>query len=47
MPTWHPPAPANPEFDVGLRILNSLTRNKDKFITMDGGRTVRWYMYVY
>jgi len=44
MPKWHPPAPASVEYDVGLRVMNSLTRNKDKFIAMDGGRTVRWYM---
>ena len=28
----------------GLKILNSLTGNKDEFITQNGGRTVTWYM---
>jgi len=28
----------------GLKVLNSLTGNKDEFITQSGGRTVTWYM---
>ena len=44
MPHWHKPTPENIQYDSGLHVMNSLTRNKDKFVTMDGDRKVRWYM---
>jgi len=44
MPVWRKPEPKENSYDVGLYIMNSLTRKKDKFITMDGDRKVRWYM---
>ncbi len=31
-------------FRSGLKVANSLTGNKDEFVTQDGGRTVTWYM---
>jgi hypothetical protein len=46
LPPWEKPSPLTITHDVGLNIMNSLTRSKDKFITMDGGKQIRWYMYV-
>lgn len=46
LPPWEVPEPGAVTHDMGLYIMNSLTRNKDKFITMDGSKQVRWYMYV-
>lgn len=45
-PHWHRPSPLLVTHDTGLMVMNSLTRQKEKFVTMDGGRTVKWYMYV-
>lgn len=44
LPPWEKPSPLEITHDVGLHIMNSLTRSKDKFITMDGGKQIRWYM---
>ena len=44
LPPWEKPSPSAITHDVGLNIMNSLTRSKDKFITMDGGKQIRWYM---
>ena len=44
LPPWQLPKPDKVTYDVGLEIVNSLTRKKEKFITMDGGKHVRWYM---
>jgi hypothetical protein len=43
---WYKPAPAAVTHSTGLKILNSLTREKEDFITMDGSNRVTWYMYV-
>jgi len=44
MAPWHAPNPDSVSHDVGLRIMNSLTREKNRFVTMGGGREVYWYM---
>lgn len=33
-----------PVYKTGLKVINSLTGNKDEFITMDGSRRIKWYM---
>jgi cysteinyl-tRNA synthetase len=33
-----------PVYRTGLKVFNSLTNQKEEFITKDGGRTVNWYM---
>jgi len=46
-PKWEKPCGGKPEkitHDVGLMMMNSLTRRKEKFVTIDGGREVKWYM---
>ncbi len=43
-PHWHTPSPLLVTHDTGLMVMNSLTRKKDKFVAMDGGRNVKWYM---
>lgn len=43
-PHWHQPTPSKVSHDVDLMVMNSLTRKKEKFITMDGTRHVKWYM---
>ena len=46
-PKWEKPCGGEPEkitHDVGLLMMNSLTRRKEKFVTIDGGREVKWYM---
>jgi cysteinyl-tRNA synthetase len=43
-PPWEKPSPANITHDTGLRMLNSLTRSTDKFMTQTGGQQVTWYM---
>jgi len=43
-PHWQKPNPQTITHDVGLKVMNSLTRNKEKFITMDGSSGVKWYM---
>jgi len=44
MPTWHKPCPPEVKHSVGLSMMNSLTRKKEPFVTMDGGKVVKWYM---
>lgn len=48
MPDWRPPsssaADGSPSFDVGLQMMNSLTRSKVPFRTLDGSNNVKWYM---
>mmetsp|Transcript_49352 Transcript_49352/g.59797 ORF Transcript_49352/g.59797 Transcript_49352/m.59797 type:complete len:648 (-) Transcript_49352:88-2031(-) len=44
MPKWQAPSPPSITHDVGLKVMNSLTRKKEKFVTIDGDRSVRWYM---
>lgn len=44
LPPWQAPSPPTVTHDVGLYIMNSLTREKEKFVTIDGGSNVRWYM---
>ena len=41
---WEKPKPRAVYHDVGLKVMNSLTREKETFITMDGSRSVKWYM---
>jgi hypothetical protein len=43
---WHKPTPANLSFQTGLKMMNSLTRQPEEFITMSGDNQVTWYMYV-
>lgn len=43
---WTKPAPATITHNVGLRMTNSLTRQKEDFVTMDGTNQMTWYMYV-
>ena len=49
--TWRNPLkelteknPNTPIYRSGLKLINSLTGNKDEFVTQSGGRTVTWYM---
>jgi len=44
LPPWEAPTPPTVTHDVGLYVMNSLTRKKEKFVTIDGGPNVRWYM---
>uniref|UniRef100_A0A6U0T1A9 cysteine--tRNA ligase n=1 Tax=Eucampia antarctica TaxID=49252 RepID=A0A6U0T1A9_9STRA len=44
MPHWHNPTPENVTHDVGLMVMNSMTRKKERFVTIDGSRSVKWYM---
>jgi hypothetical protein len=44
-PHWHPPKPITMTFPpTGLHMYNSLTRQKELFITMDGTKHLTWYM---
>ena len=43
---WFRPQPSVVTHSVGLRVMNSLTRTKDEFVTMDGSNRLTWYMYV-
>jgi hypothetical protein len=43
-PAWEAPRPTEVAFDPGMRLLNSLTRQKDHFLTMDGSKRLVWYM---
>jgi len=46
-PPWLRPSPAEGiAHDPRLRIMNSLTREKEHFVTMDGTDRITWYMYV-
>jgi len=42
--TWIRPNPRCISFNTGLKVMNSLTRRLDPFVTMDGSRSIRWYM---
>ena len=44
---WQKPAPTVVQHETGLKIMNSLTRQKESFIPQDGTRQVTWYMYVW
>jgi hypothetical protein len=46
LPPWVRPSPAELTFSTGLTVLNSLTRQKEPFVTRTGDRRVTWYMYV-
>lgn len=41
---WLKPTPESVVHDPQLRIMNSLTRQKDHFLTSDGTNKVTWYM---
>lgn len=43
---WIRPKPLLVQHDARLKILNSLTREKEHFLTIDGSSHVTWYMYV-
>jgi hypothetical protein len=43
---WIRPKPLLVHHDARLKILNSLTREKEHFLTIDGSNHVTWYMYV-
>jgi hypothetical protein len=47
MPPWEKPCPPSVTHDPKLKVLNSLTREKNHFMTMDGTNRITWYMYVY
>lgn len=42
--TWIRPNPDSITYETGLKVMNSLTRRMDPFITMDGSRSLYWYM---
>jgi hypothetical protein len=44
MPAWCQPTATG--YRTGLMVKNSLTRNKDEFLTQTGTKQVTWYMYV-
>ena len=44
LPPWQAPAPDCITHNVGLTIMNSLTRTKEPFVTMDGSKHILWYM---
>uniref|UniRef100_A0A7S3L6K9 cysteine--tRNA ligase n=1 Tax=Amphora coffeiformis TaxID=265554 RepID=A0A7S3L6K9_9STRA len=44
MAPWHKPSPAKVSHDPQLSVMNSLTRQKDHFITSDGSNKLTWYM---
>jgi hypothetical protein len=47
LPHWHIPQPTNVSFPItGLKMYNSLTRQKELFIPMNGTKQITWYMYV-
>ncbi|EEC50338.1 predicted protein [Phaeodactylum tricornutum CCAP 1055/1] len=43
-PPWEKPTPAEVTHDPRLWITNSLTRQKEHFLTMDGSSRMVWYM---
>lgn len=46
-PPWEKPNPSTISHIIpGLKVMNSLTRQKEDFMTMDGSKHIRWYMYV-
>jgi hypothetical protein len=47
LPHWHAPQPEQVTFPPpGLRLYNSLTRQKELLATMNGSKQLTWYMYV-
>ena len=47
LPHWHVPQPSQLSFPItGLKMYNSLTRQKELFIPMNGTKQITWYMYV-
>lgn len=47
LPHWHIPQPIQMTFPItGLKMYNSLTRQKELFIPMNGTKQITWYMYV-
>ena len=47
LPHWHNPQPQQISFPItGLKMYNSLTRQKELFIPMNGTKHITWYMYV-
>jgi hypothetical protein len=45
LPQWRAPNPEQMTFPPpGLRLYNSLTRQKELFVTMNGGKHLTWYM---
>ncbi|KAL7562197.1 hypothetical protein ACA910_013454 [Epithemia clementina (nom. ined.)] len=44
LPPWNKPGPATVQFNTGLKVMNSLTRQKEDFVTMSGSRQLTWYM---
>jgi len=44
LPPWQAPSSEFLTHNVGLKIMNSLTRAKDPFVTIDGSKQLRWYM---
>jgi hypothetical protein len=41
---WIRPKPLLVQHDARLKMLNSLTREKEHFLTIDGSNHVTWYM---
>jgi len=41
---WKRPTCENVTHDVNLMVMNSLTRSKEKFVTIHGDRWIKWYM---
>lgn len=44
LPLWIKPIPENVHYSTGLKVMNSLTRQKEDFFTMSGSRQLTWYM---
>lgn len=44
LPPWEKPNPSQVSFDPLLRVNNSLTRQKEHFLTQDGSKQLTWYM---
>jgi hypothetical protein len=44
LPPWEAPNPPSIQHDPKLMVLNSLTRQKNHFVTMDGSNRITWYM---
>ena len=45
LPHWHIPQPTHITFPMtGLKMYNSLTRQKELFIPMHGTKHITWYM---
>ena len=44
LPPWQAPNPPTVSFDPSVYVMNSLTRQKEHFLTMDGSHRLVWYM---